>query len=150
MRNALAQVPRGQHSVVATAIRQAISQPASGRAGTTWRHTADQIHARWTKLAAIMDESKHGVLSWMAFPAQHRTKLHSTTPIERLDKEVERRADVVGILPDEASITRLIGALLFEQNDEWATRRRYMQVEAFSKVDAAEPDLFLGTTMEAA
>ena len=133
MRNALAHVPRGQHTVVAAAIRQAFSQPDREQAGATWRHVADQVRTRWPKLAALMDESEHDVLAYMAFPAQHRTKLHSTNPIERLNKEVKRRADVVGIFPNEASISRLIGAVLFEQNDEWATQHRYMQVEAFSR-----------------
>ena len=87
-----------------------------------------------------MDESETDVLAYMAFPAQHRTKLHSTNPIERLNKEVKRRADVVGIFPNEASITRLIGAVLFEQNDEWQTQHRYMQVEAFSQIDVAQTD----------
>ncbi len=86
----------------------------------------------------------------MAFPAQHRTKLHSTNPIERLNKEVKRRADVVGIFPNEASITRLIGAVLFEQNDEWQTQHRYMQVEAFSQIDAAQTDPILSIQTQAA
>ena len=150
MRNALAHVPRGQHTVVAAAIRQAFSQPDREQAGATWRHVADQIRGRWPKLAALMDESEHDVLAYMAFPAQHRTKLHSTNPIERLNKEVKRRADVVGIFPNEASIARLIGAVLFEQNDEWATQHRYMQVEAFSKIDTAEVDPILSITTEAA
>ena len=150
MRNALAHVPRGQHTVVAAAIRQAFSQPDREQAGATWRHVADQIRQRWPKLAALMDESEHDVLAYMAFPRQHRTKLHSTNPIERLNKEVKRRADVVGIFPNEASIARLIGAVLFEQNDEWATQHRYMQVEAFSKIDADEVDPILSITTEAA
>lgn len=150
MRNALAHVPRGQHTVVAAAIRQAFSQPDRDQAGATWRHVADQIRPRWPKLAALMDESEHDVLAYMGFPAQHRTKLHSTNPIERLNKEVKRRADVVGIFPNEASITRLIGAVLFEQNDEWATQHRYMQVEAFSKIDTGEVDPILSITTEAA
>ena len=150
MRNALAHVPRGQHTVVAAAIRQAFSQPDREQAGATWRHVADQIRPRWPKLAALMDESEHDVLAYMAFPAQHRTKLHSTNPIERLNKEVKRRADVVGIFPNEASIARLIGAVLFEQNDEWATQHRYMQVEAFSKIDTGDVDPILSITTEAA
>jgi putative transposase len=150
MRNALAHVPRGQHTVVAAAIRQAFSQPDREQAGVTWRHVADQVRGRWPKLAALMDESEHDVLAYMAFPVQHRTKLHSTNPIERLNKEVKRRADVVGICPNEASIVRLIGAVLFEQNDEWATQHRYMQVEAFSKIDTAEVDPILSITTEAA
>jgi len=89
---------------------------------------ADQVRPRWSKLADLMDTSEHDVLAYMAFPRQHRTKLHSTNPIERLNKEVKRRADVVGIFPNEASIMRLIGAVLFEQNDEWQTSSRYMMV----------------------
>jgi hypothetical protein len=119
--------------VVAAAIRQAFDQPDRKQAGETWRRVADQLRSRWPKLAELMDDSEHDVLAYMAFPRQHRTKLHSTNPIERLNKEVKRRADVVGIFPNEASITRLIGAVLFEQNDEWQTASRYMQVEAFAR-----------------
>ena len=79
-----------------------------------------------------MDESE--VLAYMAFPGQHRTKLHSTNPLERLNKEVKRRADVVGIFPNEASITRLIGAVLLEQNDEWLLQHRYMQIEGMAEL----------------
>jgi putative transposase len=85
-------------------------------------------------LAVLMDESEHDVLAFMAFPAQHRTKLHSTNPLERLNKEVKRRADVVGIFPDEKSILRLIGAVLLEQNDEWQLQHRYMQLEAMAEL----------------
>ena len=86
----------------------------------------------------------------MSFPAQHRTKLHSTNPLERLNKEVKRRADVVGIFPNEDAIVRLIGAVLFEQNDEWQSQHRYMQVEAFAQIDAAESDPLLSITTQAA
>jgi transposase-like protein len=73
-----------------------------------------------------MDEAEADVLASMNFPAQYRTKLHSTNPLERLNKEVKRRADVVGIFPNEESITRLIGAVLMEANDEWQLQHRYM------------------------
>jgi transposase-like protein len=75
-----------------------------------------------------MDDSEHDVLAYRAFPFQHRTKLHSTNPLERFNKEAKRRADVVGIFPNEASITRLIGAVLLEQNDAWLLQCRYMQI----------------------
>ena len=150
MRNALAHVPKGQHTVVAAAIRQAFGQPDRAQAGETWRHVADQVRSRWPKLAGLMDDSEADVLAYLSFPAQHRTKLHSTNPIERLNKEVKRRADVVGIFPNEASIIRLIGAVLLEQNDEWQTQNRYMQVEAFERIDHAEPDPILSISTEAA
>jgi putative transposase len=133
MRNALAHVPKGQHTVVAAALRQAFLQPDAEAARQTWRQVADQLRARWPKLAALMDDSEHDVLAYLTFPAQHRTKLHSTNPLERLNKEVKRRADVVGIFPNEASIVRLIGAVLLEQNDEWQLMPRYMQVEAMAE-----------------
>ena len=141
MRNALAHVPKGQHTMVAAAIRQAFLQTDAAAAHQTWRHVADQLRPRWPKLAALMDESEHDVLAYMAFPGQHRTKLHSTNPLERLNKEVKRRAraapakaGVVGIFPNEASITRLIGAVLLEQNDEWLLQCRYMQAEGMAEL----------------
>ena len=87
-RNALAYVPRGQHAMVAAAIRQAFIQPDRRSAGETWRHVADQLRARWPKLGALMDEAEEDVLAYMTFPSQHRVKLHSTNPLERLNKEV--------------------------------------------------------------
>jgi putative transposase len=150
MRNALAHVPKGQHTVVAAAIRQAFNQPDQKGAAEVWRHVADQLRPRWPKLGALMDETEADVLAYMAFPAQHRTKLHSTNPLERLNKEIERRADVVGVFPNEDSIIRLIGAVLFEQNDEWQSQHRYMQVEAFAQIDAAQIDPLLSLTSQAA
>src|SRR5215207_5943382 len=97
MRNALAHVPKGQHTMVAAAIRQAFLQADAEAARRTWRHVADLLRPRWPKLAALMDDSEHDVLAYMTFSPQHRTKLHSPNPLERLNKEVKRRADVVGI-----------------------------------------------------
>ena len=134
IRNALAYVPKGQQTMVAAALRQAFLQPDQAAARQTWRHVADQFRSRWPKLAAFLDGSEHDVLAYMGFPAQHRQKLHSTNTVERLNKEVKRRADVVGIFPGEASIVRLIGAVLLEANDEWATQNRYMQVEAMAEL----------------
>lgn len=135
MRNALARVPKTQHAMVSAALRQAFLQPDAASASQTWRHVADQLRGKWPKLASFMDESEHDVLAYMPFPAQHRVKLHSTNPLERLNKEVKRRADVVGIFPNEQSIIRLIGAILLEQNDEWQLQSRYMQVEAMVELN---------------
>lgn len=100
MRNALAHVSRGQHIVVAAAIRQAFDQPDRAHAGEIWHKVADQLRPRWPKLADLMAASEHDVLAYMSFPRQHRTKLHSANPIERLNKQVKRRADVVEIFPN--------------------------------------------------
>jgi putative transposase len=141
MRNALAHVPKGQQTVVAAALRQAFLQPDQAAARQAWRQLADQLRPRWPKLAALMDESEHDVLAHLVFPVQHRAKLHSTNPLERLNKEVKRRADVVGIFPGEPSITRLIGAVLLEANDAWQLQHRYMQqVEAMAELPAPEPE----------
>jgi putative transposase len=134
MRSALAHVPKGQQTMVAAALRQAFLQPDQDSARRVWRQMADQFRPRWPKLGSLMDESEHEVLAYMGFPAQHRAKLHSTNPLERLNKEVKRRADVVGIFPSEQAILRLIGAVLLEANDEWQLQQRYMQVEAMAEL----------------
>src|SRR5688572_12598233 len=91
------------------------------------------IRPKAPKLAALMDEAETDVLAYMTFPAQHRAKLHSTNPLERLIGEIKRRTEVVGIFPNEAAITRLVGAILLEQNDEWAVQRaRYMTLETIA------------------
>ena len=130
MRNALAHVGKAQQSRASAALRQAFLQPDQAGAMQTWRQVADQLRPRWPKLGVLMDDSEHDVLATMAFPAQHRTKLHSVNTLERLNKEVKRRADVVGIFPSEASIIRLVGAVLLEANDEWQMQHRTMGVEA--------------------
>jgi putative transposase len=140
MRNALAYVPKGQQSMASAALRQAFIQPDRTNASQTLRHVADQLRGKWPKLGAFIDGSEADVLAHMDFPAQHRTKLHSTNPIERLNKEVKRRADVVGIFPNEGSIIRLIGAILLEANDEWQTQHRYMQTEPMADLMASSTD----------
>jgi putative transposase len=106
------------------------AQDTAEAASTQWRAVADQIRPRVPKLATFMDDAEHDVLAYMSFPREHRAKLHSTNPIERLNGEIKRRTDVVGIFPNDDAIVRLVGALLLEQNDEWADQRaRYMTLE---------------------
>jgi transposase-like protein len=142
MRNALAYVGKAQQSMVSAALRQAFIQPDRAGASQMLRHTADQLRGTWPKLAAFIDDSEADVLAHMDFPLQHRAKIHSTNPIERLNKEVKRRADVVGIFPNEAAIIRLVGAVLLEQNDEWQTQNRYMQTEPMAELAPPAVDVF--------
>ena len=134
MRNAQSYVGKAQQSMVSAGLRQAFIQPDRAAASQTLRHTADQLPPKWPKLAAFSDDSETDVLAHMDFPVQHRSKIHSTNPIERVNKEVKRRADVVGIFPNEAAIVRLVGAVLLELNDEWQLQHRYMQTEAMAEL----------------
>ena len=134
MRNAQSYVPKAQQNMVSAALRQAFIQPDRTNANQTLRHVADQLRGKWPKLGAFIDESEADVLAHMDFPASHRAKLHSTNPLERLNKEVKRRADVVGIFPNEGAIIRLIGAVLLEANDEWQLQHRYMQTEVMAEL----------------
>jgi len=133
MRNALAHAGKQGRRVVAAFIATVFAQDDAEAARTQWRQVADQLRPRVKNLAALMDQAEADVLAYMSFPAAHRPKLHSTNPIERLNGEIKRRTDVVGIFPNEDAITRLIGALLLEQNDEWAVQRaRYMTLETIA------------------
>jgi transposase-like protein len=133
MRNALAHAGKTQKRVVSAWVGTAFAQNDAACARKQWRDVADQLRPRVAKLAGLMDDAENDVLAYMDFPAQHRAKIHSTNPLERLNGEIKRRADVVGIFPNEAAVVRLIGALLLEQNDEWATQRaRYMTLETIA------------------
>jgi transposase-like protein len=134
-RNALAHAGKAQRRIVSAWIGTAYAQDDAAAAHGQWRTVADQLRPKVPKLATLMDAAEEDVLAYMHFPAAHRAKLHSTNPIERLNGEIKRRTDVVGIFPNEAAITRLVGAILLEQSDEWATQRsRYMTLEAIGAV----------------
>jgi transposase-like protein len=133
MRNALAYAGKTQRRIVSAWIGTSFAQDDAAAAQKQWREVADQARPRVPKLAALMDDAEADVLAYMRFPSQHRAKLHSTNPLERLNGEIKRRSDVVGIFPNEDAVTRLIGALLLEQNDEWAVQRaRYMSLETIA------------------
>jgi len=131
MRNALAHAGKSQRRVVSAFVGTAFAQDDEPAAKAQWRQVADQLRPRVPKLASFMDQAETDVLAYMTFPKDHRTKIHSNNPIERLNGEIKRRTEVVGIFPNEAAITRLVGAILLEQNDEWAVQRaRYMTLES--------------------
>ena len=133
MRNALAHAGRSGRRVVSAFIATAFAQDDAEAARQQWRRVADQLRPKVPKLATLMDDSEADVLAYMTFPPAHRTKLHSTNPLERLNGEIKRRTEVVGIFPNEAAITRLVGAILLEQNDEWSVQRaRYMTLETIT------------------
>jgi len=135
MRNALAHAGKSGRRVVSAFIGTAFAQETPEAASQQWRSVADQMRPKMPKLAALMDDAEPDVLAYMTFPKEHRAKLHSTNPIERLNGEIKRRTEVVGIFPNEAAITRLIGAILMEQSDEWAVQRaRYMTLETMAPV----------------
>jgi putative transposase len=133
MRNALAYAGKSGRRVVAAFIATAFAQDTAEAAKAQWRQVADQVRSKLPKLAALLDEAEEDVLAYMTFPKEHRAKIHSTNPIERLNGEIKRRTEVVGIFPNEPAIIRLIGAILLEQNDEWAVQRaRYMTLESIA------------------
>ena len=131
MRNVMAHAGKSGRAMVSAFIGTAFAQDDAQAAKAQWRGVADQLRPKLPKLAGFLDEAETDVLAYMTFPAAHRTKLHSTNSLERLNGEIKRRTEVVGIFPNEAAIVRLVGAILLEQNDEWAVQRcRYMTLES--------------------
>lgn len=141
MRNLLACVPKVSQAMVSALIRQVFVQPDQAAAHPTWRQVADQLRARFPKAAALMDEAEEDVLADFAYPAPHRVKLPSTNTLERLNKEVKRRANVVGIFPNGKSILRLIGAVLMERNEDWLLQHRYLPQHSMTEIPEANAEL---------
>jgi putative transposase len=133
MRNALAHANRQGRRVASAFIATAFAQDDAEAAKQQWRKVADHLRPKVAKLARLMDEAEPDVLAYMTFPKDHRAKIHSTNPLERVNGEIKRRTEVVGIFPNEEAIIRLVGAILLEQNDEWAVQRaRYMTLETIA------------------
>jgi putative transposase len=139
MRNALAYAGKTQRRMVSAAIGTVFVQETAEAAKTQWRSVADQLRDKFPKLSALMDEAENDVLAFMTFPRAHWTQIYSTNPLERLNAEIKRRTNVVGIFPNDASITRLVGAMMLEQNDEWSLNRRYMQLEGLQTLCDTPP-----------
>lgn len=134
IRNALAHVGKGQRQAVLAVINTIFVQETAEAASIQWRNVADQLRQKWPKLASMMDATENEVLTFMSFPRAHRTQIHSTNPLERLNAEVKRRTNVIGIFPNDRAVIRLVGALMLEQNDEWSLQRRYMQLEGLQSL----------------
>jgi putative transposase len=123
MRNALAYANKGQRQMVLALINTAFAQETTEAAHEQWRVVADHFRPKLPKLATLLDEAQNDVLAFTGFPRTHRKQIASTKPLERVNAEIKRRTDVVGIFPNDAAIVRLVGALLLEQNDEWQLQR---------------------------
>jgi putative transposase len=133
-RNLLAHAAPKQRAAVAAMIRTIFAQETKAEAFAQWDKVADALRERHDKLGALMDASREDVLTYMDYPKEHWAQIASTNPLERVNKEIKRRADVVGIFPNDAAIVRLIGALMLEQSDEWAVSRRYFSLESLAKL----------------
>ena len=121
--------------MVAAVFRTIFAQPDADTVSSTWDQVRDQLGDRFPKIGALMDDAKPEVLAFTGFPRAHWTKIWSTNPLERLNKEVKRRARVVGIFPNDASVIRLVGAVLADTHDEWqAGDRRYLSEGSMAKL----------------
>jgi transposase-like protein len=134
MRNAMAHLAPKQRPAVVAMLKTIFAQEDAEAAREQWASVADALRERCPKLVELMDRSREEVLVYMSFPREHWPQIASTNPLERLNGEIKRRADVVGIFPNDRAVIRLVGALMLEQNDEWAVSRRYMSLESLSSL----------------
>ncbi|HET8586565.1 MAG TPA: IS256 family transposase [Candidatus Limnocylindria bacterium] len=139
VRNALSLVPKSAQQLVAASIRTAFAEPTPDLAQQRWRQVADGFRDRWPRLATLLDDAEADVLAYRAFPSAHWRQIWSTNPLERLNKELKRRTDVVGIFPNQAAVVRLVGALLAEQHDEWQVGRKYFSAESLASLTVPAP-----------
>jgi putative transposase len=139
IRNALALVPKQSAALVASTIRLAFGQLDAESTRSQWRRVADGFRSRYPRLSALMDEAEADVLAYTSFPHEHWRQIWSNNPLERLNKEVKRRTDVVGIFPNPASVIRLVGMILAEQHDEWQVSRRYFSANSLAKLRHEDP-----------
>jgi transposase-like protein len=138
MRNALSLVPKAAQQMVGATIRTVFAQPDVGSAREQWRRVSEGFRHRFPRLSELMEEAEEDVLAYAAFPREHWQKIWSNNPLERVNKEVKRRTNVVGIFPNEAAVIRLVGAVLLEQHDEWQVSKRYFSAGSLAKLDRGE------------
>jgi len=139
MRNVLARISQGDKAMVAAAIRTIFAQPNRQAASQQLAEVVQAMRQRWPKAAALLQQAEDDVLAYMAFPREHWSRIYSTNPLERLNKEIKRRTNVVGVFPHEGAVIRLVGAILMEVNDEWTIGRRYFSLETMRKLKEPEP-----------
>ena len=135
MRNLLALVPHAAREAVAAVVRTVFAQPDHASAMAQLEKVVDRLRLRFAQAATLLADAAEDLLAHKHFPAEHRTRLHSTNPLERLNQEIKRRSNVVGIFPNPPALLRLVGALLMEQDDEWAVAdRRYFSAESMRQL----------------
>lgn len=133
MRNLMCRVPKASQDLVATVVRSIFAQPDEKSVRAQHACVVEQLEGKFPEAAALLDEAEEEILAFASFPKTHWKQIWSNNPLERLNREIRRRTDVVGIFPDRAAVVRLVGAVLSEQNDEWQVARRYMSVESLAK-----------------
>jgi putative transposase len=133
MRNLLTRVPKSAQAMVATLVRTIFAQPDAASVWEQHARVVDQLTDQFPAAAELLAEAAPDVLAFTSFPKEHWKQIWSNNPQERLNKELRRRTDVVGIFPNRDAVVRLVGAVLAEQHDEWAVVRRYMSAESLNK-----------------
>jgi transposase-like protein len=134
MRNLLCRVPRSAQPFVATMVRTIFAQPSAEEVAAQLERVVAQLQARFPEVAAMLTDAAPDITAFAAFPTEHWRQIWSNNPQERLNREIRRRSDVVGIFPDRAAVIRLVGMVLAEQHDEWAVARRYMSIDSLAKL----------------
>ena len=131
-------VPHVAREAIAAIVRTVFAHPDHASALVQLRKVADGIRSRFPRAATLLEEAAEDILAYRHLPLEHQRQLHSTNPLERLNKEIKRRSQVVGIFPNPAAVIRLVGAVLLEQDDEWAVaERRYFSAESMSQPTAS-------------
>jgi transposase-like protein len=141
MRNLLAHIPQADKAAVAAVVRTLFAQPDRTSASQQLAEVVERMQPRWPKAAQLLAAAEDDILAYMSFPNEHWTRIYSTNVLERLNKEVKRRTNVVGVFPDEPSVLRLVGAVLLEIADEWEIERRYFSLESMHKLIDPNADL---------
>jgi transposase-like protein len=134
VRNTFASVPKTAQQMVAASIRTVFVQPDAASAREQWARVMESFRGKFDRVAQMMEEAEEDVLAYLAFPQAHWRQIWSNNPLERLNREVKRRTDIVGIFPNDDAVLRLVGMILVEQHDEWQTSRRYLSAESLAEL----------------
>lgn len=135
MKNLLAKIPKRAQQPVAALVRSIFAQTTAAEVQEQHRTVVEKLHGQFRE-AALLEQAGPDVLAFAAFPAKHWRQIWSNNPQERVNREIRRRTDVVGIFPNREAILRLVGAVLNEQHDEWAVGRRHMSLESLAELSA--------------